>query len=51
MHFLRVNVTHDTVNMVHDFIRTSNPFPFTDKFIFVEVRNDETQQIRHLKDK
>ena len=40
MHFLRVNVTfYDKVNMVHDVIRTANPFPYTAKFMFFGVRN------------
>ena len=39
MLFLRVNVTfHDEVNMIHDVIRTANPFPYTAKLIFVGVR-------------
>ena len=47
MHFLRVNVTFcDAVNMIHDVITTPNPFPYTAKFMFVGVRNNETQQIR-----
>ena len=45
MHFLRVNVTfYDAVNMIHDVIRTANPFPYPVKFKFVGVRNDRTQQ-------
>ena len=47
MHILRVNVTfYDVVNIIHDVIRTANPFPYTAKFMFVGVRNNETQQIR-----
>ena len=47
MHFLWVNVTfYDVVNVIHDVITTANPIPFTAKFMFVEVRNDKTQQIR-----
>ena len=39
MHFLRVNVTfYDAVNIIHDVIRTANPFPYTVKFMFVGVR-------------
>ena len=47
MHFTGVNVTfHDAVNMIHDIIRTANPFPYTAKFTFVGVRNNKIQQIR-----
>ena len=47
MHFLQVNITfYEVVNMIHDVIRTANPFPYTAKFIFVSVRNNKTQQIR-----
>ena len=47
MLFLRVNVTfYDTVNIIHDVITTPNAFPYTAKFMFVGVRNNETQQIR-----
>ena len=47
MHFMRVNVTfNDVVNMIHDVIRTANLFPHTDKFMFVGVRNNKTQQVR-----
>ena len=51
MHFLRVNVTfYDTVNMIHDVIRTATPFPCTAKFMFiVDVRNDKAQQIKRWK--
>ena len=50
MHFLRVNVTfYDAGNMIHDVIKTANPFPFTAKFMFVAVRNDSTHHT--LKDK
>ena len=50
MHILRVNVTfYDAVNIIHDVITTANPFPYTDKFMFVGVRNNETQQIRRWK--
>ena len=39
MIFLLVNVTfHDAVNMIHDVMRTSNPFPYTGKFMFVGVK-------------
>ena len=45
--FLRVNATfYDAVNIIHDVITTPNPFPYTAKFMFVGVRNNETQQIR-----
>ena len=44
MHFLLVNITfYDAVNMIHDVITTANPFPYTDKFMFVGVRNNKTQ--------
>ena len=47
MYILQVNVTfYDAVNMIHDVITTPNPFPYTTKFMFVGVRNNETQQIR-----
>ena len=47
MHFLRVNVTfYDEVSMIHGVIATANSVPYTDKFIFVVVRNNKTQQIR-----
>ena len=47
MHILRVNVTfYDPVNIIHDVITTPNPFPYTAKFMFVGVRNNETKQIR-----
>ena len=40
--FLRVNVTfYDEVNMIHDVIRTANPFSYTAKFMFVSVRNNK----------
>ena len=43
-HFLRVNVTfYDALNMIHDVIRTANPFPYTTKFMLVGFGNDETQ--------
>ena len=46
--FSAINVTfYDTVNMIHDIIKTSKPFPHTAKFIFVGVKNNKTQQIRH----
>ena len=42
MHFLRVNVKfYDVVSMIHDVIRTANPFPYTAKFMFVGVRNNK----------
>ena len=47
MHFLRVNVTfYDAVNVNHDVFKTANPFPCTDKFMFVGVRNNKTQQVK-----
>ena len=50
MHILRVNVTfYDAVNVIHDVITIRNPFPYTAKFMFVSVINNETQQIRRWK--
>ena len=50
MHILRVNVTfYDAVNIIHDVITIHYPFPYTAKFMFVGVRNNETQQIRRWK--
>ena len=47
MHFLGINVTfYDAVNMIDDIITTANPIPYTAKFMFVEVRNNKTQQMR-----
>ena len=47
MRFLQVNVTfYDAVNSIHDVITTPYLFPYTAKFIFVGVRNNETQQTR-----
>ena len=46
--FLQVNVMlYKAVYMIHDVIRTSNPFPYTAKFMFVSIRNNEIQQIKH----
>ena len=45
--FLRVNVTvYDAVNMIHDVITITSPFPDTAKFMFFSVRNNKTQQVR-----
>ena len=45
--FLRVNVMfYDAVNMIHDVIKSANPYPYTAKFMFVCVRNNKTQQVR-----
>ena len=45
--FLLVNLTfYDAMNIIHDVITTPNPFPYTDKFMFVGVRHNKTQQIR-----
>ena len=42
---LQVNVmSYDTVNIIHDVITTPNPFQYTDKFMFVGVRNNATKQ-------
>ena len=44
MHFLRVNVPfYDTVNIIHDVIKTANTFPYTAKLMFVGIRNSKTQ--------
>ena len=41
-------MVHDAVNMINGVIRTVNPFPYTGtaKLMFVNVRNNKTQQIR-----
>ena len=45
MDFLLVNVTfYDAVGMVHDVIRTTNPFLYTAKFVFVSVRKNKTRK-------
>ena len=38
---------YGVVSMIHDIITTTDPFPYTAKFIFVSVRNNKTQKIRH----
>ena len=45
-HFVGKRHFYDAVNIIHDVITTRNPFPYTAKFMFVGVRNNETQQIR-----
>ena len=45
-HFAGKRPVYDAVNIIHDFITTRNPFPYTAKFMFIGVRNNETQQIR-----
>ena len=48
MHFLQGNVTfYDAFYMIHDVITTNNPFLYTAIFMFVAVKNNKTQQIRH----
>ena len=43
MHFPGVNVTfYDVVGTIHDVITKANPFPYTDKFMSVGVRNNKT---------
>ena len=37
---------YDAINVVHDVITTTNPFPYTAKFIFVGVKNNKPQEIR-----
>ena len=46
---------YDAVNMIHDGITTTNPFPYTAKFTFVGVKNkknlnksDFERQIEYL---
>ena len=47
MHFLRVNVMfYDAVNIIHDVIKTAYPFPYTAKFMFVGVRNNNPRHVR-----
>ena len=38
---------YDAINMIHDVITTANPFSDIAIFMFVGVRNNETQQVRH----
>ena len=40
---------YDAVNVTHDVITTADPIPYTAKFMFDDVRNNKTQQIRHWK--
>ena len=42
---------YDKVFMIHDVIRTANPFLYTVKFIFVSVRYNKTTKIQTGKDK
>ena len=49
MNFLRVNITYDAVNIIHDVIITPKPFPYTAEFVFVGVRINKGQQMRSLK--
>ena len=42
---------YDAVNIIHDVISTRNPFPYTAKFMFVGVRNNENSTNQTLKDK
>ena len=45
MHFLRVNVTfYSAVNMIHDFIKTAYIFPYTTKFVFAGVKNNNKKK-------
>ena len=37
---------YDAVIMIHNVIKTANPFPYSAKFMFDGVRNNKTQQIR-----
>ena len=47
MHTFSLGKRHvyDAVNMIHDVIRTDNPFPYTATFMCVGVRN-KTKQTR-----
>ena len=45
-HFAGKRHVYDAVNIIHDVITTPIPFPYTAKFMFLSVRNNETQQIR-----
>ena len=52
LHFLQVNTMfYDDVMVIHDFITTANPIPYTVKFMFVGVKNNKTQPNQMLKDK
>ena len=45
--FSAVKVTcYDPINMIHDVIRTGNPFLYTTKLMFVSYRNNKTDLIR-----
>ena len=47
MDFLRVNVRfYNVVKMIHDVIKTANPFPYTAKNHVCRGRNNKTRQIR-----
>ena len=45
-HFAGKRHVYDAVNIIHDVITIRNQFPYTVKFMFDGVRNNETQQIR-----
>ena len=36
-------------HVIHDVITTASPFPYTAKFMFIDVRNNKTQQIIRCK--
>ena len=39
MHFLWAKITfYYAINMIHDVVRTANPFPYTAKFMFVMLQ-------------
>ena len=40
---------YDAVSLIHDVIRTANPFQYTTKFMLVDVRNNRSQQMRRCK--
>ena len=48
MNFLWVTVTfYEAVNIIHDVIFTAKPYPHTATLMFVGVRGEKDQQIRH----
>ena len=48
MRFLRfINVTF--YDIIHDVIITTNPYLYTAEFVFVGLKINKNQQIRHLK--
>ena len=49
MYFLRVNSTF--YDVIHDVIRTNNPFRYPAKFIFFGARNNKNSTNQTFKDK